>query len=202
MLRVVRLRVVFVALPVDDVVPPHVAPFGPLDVLASSADDQHCAYIRALRQRLVDGRLECACRATPIAPVRCNDDAGIGVLDPALQRVSGEPTEDHRMRSSQSGTGEHRDRRLGDHRHVDRDPVALANAQFRQGVCGPAHLTFEIGVGDRAGVAGLPFPVQGHLVPVPSLDMPVDAVVADVERTTDEPSREGAFRPVQHLGPL
>ncbi len=39
--------------------------------------------------------------------------------------VRGEAAEDHRMDRAEPGAGQHRLERLGHHRHVDDDPVAL-----------------------------------------------------------------------------
>jgi hypothetical protein len=50
---------------------------------------------------------------------------------------------------AESRTGEHRDRDLGDHRHVDRDPVALPDAEAGEHVRGLLHVAVEIRVGDR-----------------------------------------------------
>jgi hypothetical protein len=49
------------------------------------------------------------------------------------------------------GAGQHRDDGLGDHRHVDRDPVAGLDAELGQRVGGLADLVLELGVGDRRG---------------------------------------------------
>ncbi len=45
----------------------------------------------------------------------------------------------------------------------------------------------QVGVGDGAAVARLALPVDRHLLAVPGLDVPVDAVVGDVELAADEP---------------
>jgi hypothetical protein len=94
-----------------------------------------------------------------------------------LQRLGGEAAEDHRVRGADPGAGEHRDDGLGDHRQVDRDRVALADAELGQGVGGLADLTLQVGIGDGAGVARLALEVDRDLVAVAGLDVPVDAVV-------------------------
>ena len=82
-----------------------------------------------------------------------------------------------------------------------RSPVCTPSSMQRVGRL--AHLVLELGVGDRAGVVlGLALPVVGHLVAVTVLDVPVDAVVGDVELAADEPLRERLVRPVEDLGPL
>ena len=98
--------------------------------------------------------------------------------------------------------GEHRHRDLGDHRQVDRDDVALAHAERRQRVGELLDVAVQVGVGDVELFALLTAPVVGHAVAVAGLDVPVDAVVGDVELAADEPLRERRVRPVQHLVPL
>ena len=76
------------------------------------------------------------------------------------------------------------------------------HAQLEQRVGRPADLLGELGVGERAGVAGLALPVVGDLVAVAGLDVPVQAVVGDVELAADEPLGEGRVGPVEDLVPL
>ena len=92
----------------------------------------------------------------------------LGVVDAAGERVGGEAAEDHRVRGADAGAGQHRDHGLGDHRHVDRDPVAGLDAELGQRVGGLADLVLELGVGDGAGVAGLALPVEATLSPWPA----------------------------------
>ncbi len=206
-LAVVRLGRVVGGRLVDDVVPPHVAGVVPVHVLAGTPDHQHLvdvlALLLGLADRLVDRRLERRRVAAPVAAVRGDDHLRLAVGDPVGQRVSGEAAEHHRVRRTDAGAGQHRDRDLGDHRHVDRDPVALLDAQLGQRVRGLADLVLELGVGDVAGVVlGLADPVQGDLVAVAVLDVPVDAVVRRVDRAADEPLRERRVVPVEDPVPL
>jgi hypothetical protein len=50
------------------------------------------------------------------------------VVDPDGQFVRGEAAEDDGMDRAKPGAGQHRLQRLGDHRHVDDDAVALGDA--------------------------------------------------------------------------
>ena len=68
------------------------------------------------------------------------------------------------MRRADPGAGQHRDRQLRDHRHVDRDAVAGPDPELLERVGGLADLALEVGVGQRPGVAGLADPVVGDLV--------------------------------------
>ena len=93
------------------------------------------------------------------------------------------------MRRADAGAGQHRDRQLRDHRHVDGDPVALLHAEPAQRVREAAHLLEQLLVGDRAGVARLALPVVGDAVAEAGGDMAIEAVDADVELAADEPLR-------------
>ncbi len=83
---------------------------------------------RRVEQRLVGDE------APRLDPARGRDDQLRGrVLDAAGQLVRGEPAEDHRVDRPDAGAGEHGDRRLRDHRHVDDDAVAAPDALRPQG---------------------------------------------------------------------
>ena len=74
-----------------------------------------------------------------------------GVADPGAQRLGGEPGEDHPVGQAEAGAGQHREHRLGDHRQVDRHPVAGLEPQRDQRVRGLADLGLQLGVGDGRG---------------------------------------------------
>ncbi len=117
-----------------------------------------------------------------------------------MQGLGGEAAEDDGVRGAETGAGEHRDRGLGDHRQVDRDGVALADAEVGEGVRRALHLGVQVGVRDVAGVAlGLTDEVDRDLVAAPGLDVAVDGVDARVELAVGEPLREGRVAPVERL---
>ena len=179
----------------DGVVPPEVAALGPVDVVLAALDDEHvldgrCSPSRG-RQRRVDGGLEREDLALAPAAVGGDDELGLGVVDAGAQAVGAEAAEDDRVDGAEPGDGEHGDDGLGDHRQVDRDAVALADAEGGEHVGGALDLGGQLGVGDAAGVAGLALPVDGDAVAVAGLDVAVEAVVGDVELAVGEPLREG-----------
>ena len=114
----------------------------------------------------------------PVAAVGGDDDLGLGVVDPVDDRVGREAAEDARVGGADAGAGQHGDRQLGDHRHVDGDPVAPLDAEALEHVGEPADLVEQLGVGDGAGVARLALPVVRDLVAPAGLDVAVEAVVA------------------------
>ena len=208
MLAVVRLRLVGLALAVDDVVPPLVAALVPLDLALRALHDEDRldgGLVVAVRDRGVDRGLERGRLAATELTVGGDDDLGVGVGDAGVQRLGGEAAEDDRVRGAEPGAGEHREDGLGDHRQVDRDAVAGADAERGEGVGGLGDLLLEVRVRDGAGVAPFALEVDGDPVAVAGLDVPVDAVVGDVELAADEPLREGGVAPVERrvevLGP-
>ncbi len=100
------------------------------------------------------------------------------------------------MDGADAGAGQHGDDRLGDHRHVDGDPVAPRDAQFGEGVGGLGDHVLQLGVGDRAGVARLALPVVGDALAQAVGHVAVHAVDGGVEPAVDEPLGEGRL-PVQ-----
>ena len=128
--------------------------------------------------------------AAPVAAVGGDQDLRPAVVDPARQGLRREAAEDDRVGRPDPGAGQHRDRQLRDHRHVDRDPVAGLDAQLLERVGRLADLAQEVAEGQRPGVARLADPVVGDLVAETALDVAVDAVVGDVELAAGEPLRE------------
>ena len=106
------------------------------------------------------------------------------------------------MRCAEARAGEHRRDRLRDHRHVDRDPVARADAELGQGVGGLTDQLLQLGVGDVARLAlTIADPVVRDLVAEARLDVTVEAVHRRVELAAHEPLRVGQL-PLQGGVPL
>ena len=114
------------------------------------------------------------------------------------------------MRGPDSGTCEHRDGRLGNHRQVDGDAVALLHSQILERVREARHLGVQLGVGEGTGVTRLPLPDQRGLGAAWPVEVAIEAVVGGVQPSTHKPPRMGRlplengvppFKPVQLLGP-
>src|SRR2546421_4845413 len=111
-----------------------------------------------------------------------------------------EAAEDHGVRGADPGAREHRDGDLGDHRHVYGDAVALADPVALERRRETLDLAVKVPVGQRARVAGLPFPDQRGLGATRPLHVAIETVVGDVELAADEPL--GVRRlPVERLLP-
>ena len=60
---------------------------------------------------------------------RGQDESRLGVVDPGRELFGGEAAEYDRVDRADARAGQHGHRGLGDHRHVDDDPVAFLYAQ-------------------------------------------------------------------------
>src|SRR5689334_22200044 len=84
---------------------------------------------RAALQRLIRGLLKWDYLAAPPIAVRRDDQPGGAVLCPLGQTLGREAAEHHGVDRSDARAGEHRDRGLRHHRHVERYTVAAPDAQ-------------------------------------------------------------------------
>ncbi len=69
---------------------------------------------------------------------------GLGIVDPGGELVGGEAAEHHRVDGPDTGAGEHRHQRLGHHRHVDDDPVAVPDPVLDQCTGEPRHEVLQL----------------------------------------------------------
>ncbi len=153
----------------------------------------------ALLERLIDVLLER--RPLPAAPSAVGGDTDLrfGIVDPIGQRLRREAAEHHRMDRADPRAREHRDRRLGHHRHVDRDAVALLDAQALERVGAAPHFVGEHLVGQDARMSpGSPSQNQRGLVAARACQMAVETVVGGVDLAADEPLRKRQL-PFEHF---
>ena len=173
-----------------EVVQPAVAPVLHRNVVARPPYDEAGAEPGRRRHRLVRRALERHGRAAAPGLVLRDQHLAAHVVRAAGERIGREPAEDDRVRRPEARAGEHRDRQLGHHSHVDRDLRPLDDAELLQDVRHPDDASLQVGIRQRlALVLGLALPQVGDTVAEPCLDVAVDAVVRDVERAAEEPLR-------------
>jgi len=160
---------------------PLVAAFHPVDVIAGALYHQAGVYIGAGLQRLVGVDLERYRASTAHALVGSDHGLAVGIEDTILQRFGREAAEHNGVNRADAGTGEHGVGRLGNHRHVDADPVAFLYAARLQHVSQLTDLFLQLAIGDVLAVGGIiPLPDQRGLVGA-LRQVTVDTVVADIE---------------------
>ena len=140
-----------------------------------------------LLHRLVGDRLQFKEAPLPVATVGGDQHLRLSVVDAIGKRRGWETGEDHAVCRAKARAGEHRNRHLGDHRHVDRHAIALANAERLQRVRRLLHLAVQVVVGECAAIPRLADPVNGDLLAEPRCHVAVNAVLRNVQRAVGEP---------------
>ncbi len=155
--------------------------------------------VRAASQCRVEQRLVLDHPRGLEAAGRRHHDDRLRVVDAGRELGRGEAAEHHRVHGPDAGAGQHRDDRLGHHRHVDDDAVALVDAERAQHPGAPADEVEQMRVGVGAHRAGDARVVdQRGLVGTAGDHMAVEGVVASVHRAAGKPAVEGRGRPVEH----
>src|SRR5207249_2352452 len=130
-----------------------------------------------------------------------DEELALHVVHAPGEGLGAEATEHDREWRADARAREHRSRQLGDHAHVDSDVGALLDAELLQRVREADDVLLQLAESDLAAVVlRLAFPEVGDLVFQPAVDVPVDAVVADVERAADVPLGVGRL-PLVELVP-
>ena len=96
------------------------------------------------RQREIDVRLERDALAAAQAFIGGDDDARAAVRDAPGQRIGGEAAEHDGMNRADARAREHRDRRFGNHRQIDRDAIALLHAERLQRIRALAYALVQL----------------------------------------------------------
>ena len=149
-------------------------------------------------QGLIHGRLQGHRLVFTEATIGGDHRLGLAIDQTITQRISREAAEHHRVGSTDAGTGQHGDRRLRHHRHVERHEVALADAQRFERVGRLAHLGMQLAIGEGAGIAGFAFPNEGRFVGTGASEMAIKAVGAEVGGAAFKPAGKGRIAPIEH----
>ncbi|CAI8157030.1 MAG: Uncharacterised protein [Synechococcus sp. CC9902] len=102
------------------------------------------------------------------------------------------------MGRTDPGAGQHRDGRFGNHRHVERNKVALTDSHGLEGIGCLADLPVQLPIGEGPHIAGFTFPDQCCLLCPGAIEMTVKAVVGEVCGPPFEPTGEWSIRPVEN----
>jgi len=167
--------------------PPRVAARLHVDVAGATLHHDARVHARTLEQRFVRGGFERHLAAAADPFIRGDEQLCAAVLYALSQSARREAAEHDRVDRADTGAREHRHGQFGDHREVDRHPVAALDALLLEHVGEPAHDVMQLLVGERGGTAVIPLPDKRRLVSPPGIEMPVEAVGRDVECAVREP---------------
>src|SRR5439155_27235831 len=124
--------------------PPVIAARLKVDGRSGSLVHDDVLYRRAHLQRLFDGRKQLHLGSPPVCAILRDYRDSLGIMNAIDERVGGKPTEYHCVWRSNARAGEHGDRWLRRHAHVDGDPVALPHAKRLQDIGELLHLTMKL----------------------------------------------------------
>ena len=110
------------------VVPPQVAALHHRHRAARTAVNHNVLHRGARVHGFVHGALQLDLPAAAVARVLCENGHAPRVVDAVGDGVGGESAKDDRVHRANAGAGQHGDRQFGDHRQIDRHPVARADA--------------------------------------------------------------------------
>ena len=166
---------------------------------AAAAIDKNAGDRWGTAQCLIGDGLQFEECPLPVSPVGGDEYLRLGIVDAICECIGREAAKDHAMRCTKARAGEHGDRNLGHHRHIDRHSIALLYAERLQGVRRLLHLAVEIVVGDRAAIAWLTHPVERDALTAASGNVAVDTVLGDVQRAVGKPGGKWEL-PFEGLG--
>ena len=182
-------------------VPPHIAAFLDVDFRSRAAEHDHALHGRlAALERVVHVLLQRNDRAATVASIGGDDERRAGVERAILDALRAEPAKHHRVNRADARAGQHRNRGLGHHRHVDDDAMSLLHAVALQHICKAAHLAMELLVSEHALLARLALPHDCRLRAARPVEVTVQAVLRDIELPADEPLCVRHL-PIEHLLP-
>ena len=158
-------------------------------MLTPNHDDLlHCP---AGRDGLIHHLFEIA-RLPPVVPDISRDDhSRLRILNTGCQRGRAEPGIHHAVDNSEAGTGEHGHDLLGNLRQVDRDEIALSQAEALQPVRAAIHLPEQFCIRKHPLLTLLPNPDHRDFISTPRFDVPVQTVRGDIARRPHKPFGPG-----------
>jgi len=168
-------------------VPPVVAARFHLDRFVDPIEDETFFDGGRFGKRVIDRLFKRQRLATTPARVGGDLEFCVGVVVAVGDCLSRKTGEDDRVDRANPSTGEHGDRQLRHHGHVDRNDIAPADAELLHAVGRLADFAVQLGISQRAAIARLAFPEDGQFVAEAGGDVSVEAVGADIGLTTDKP---------------
>ncbi|MBM7471309.1 hypothetical protein JOE66_000943 [Subtercola frigoramans] len=154
-------------------------------------DDHRLHRVGTQRQGFDDGRQVLDDTARFDATGCCDDHFRTGIVQSCGEFLRGESAEHDRVHGAQPRAGEHRHDRLGDHRQVDHDPVALHHAEVGEHAGAPGDLVEQLAVAVALRLVhhGGVVDQRGGVTPARE-HMAVEGVVAGVEPGIRKPAVE------------
>ena len=185
-----------------------VARLGPVEIAASNhcglllwalQDEAGVGLVRRESDCLVEQRLVLDDAAGLEPAARRQDHLRLGVVDASCELVGREAAEHHGVHRADARAGEHGDRRLWHHRHIEQDSVALLDAEATQDHGQDLGFNLKRAIGERALLPGQRRIVDDRRLLAATLPhVAVDGVPAGVADAADEPAPVDAGIRIEH----
>jgi hypothetical protein len=153
-----------------------------------------CQLAGFIEQMLVGHRL-----AAAHAGIAGDDQLGLGIVDASGQRTGRKTAKNHGVDGANAGTSENGKRGLRNHRHVNQNAIALANAQGLHDRGRAHHFGLQFGKGIGLLLVGLGRDINQCAIVRPLRGMAVNGVMAEVGLAADKPLRERRARKITNL---
>ena len=159
-----------------------------------------------LRARLGDRRIEQRLVGNDAADLDAagggQHDARLRVVDARRELVCGKPAEDDRMDRADARASQHRERRLGHHRHVDQHAVAFGDAEAAKHAGQTRDLALQFAIGEMPDLTGdRAVPDQRDPLAPTCRDVAVDGIPAGIEPAAGKPAVKGWPAAIEHPVP-
>ena len=150
-------------------------------------------------ERLVDERLVQHGLPHAAAAIGGEHEHRFRVVDARGEARRREAAEHHGVDRAEARAGEHGERGLGDHRHVDDHALAALHAERLHHRRHAVHFGVQLAVGEAARLIDLGGDPHERRLLGPRREVTVDGVVAEIELAADEPARKRRPRVIEHL---
>ncbi len=140
---------------------------------------------RVIQQTLVGNHF-----ATARTGVSRDNQCWLRIIDTGRQTVRGKAAKHYRMYCADASTSQHRKYRFGNHRHIDQDPITLADT-VRLHDRGHA-IDFRMQLAERVSFFGPGFGRDGNQCGLccACRQVAIDRVMTQIGLTVDKPARE------------
>ena len=170
-----------------DLVPPLVAPGGHDHFVRTALQHNHVLHAGCVGQRAIDACLEFDDAAPAPAPVRGDDELGLAVVHPILDRFRTESAKDHGVDHAEPRAREHGHRGFRDHRQVDGRPVAFLQTEGREHVGELADFAMKLPVRQGADIARLTLENNRRLVLPVRAQVAIETILRQIQVPSGEP---------------
>ena len=131
---------------------PDVTAFDHRHIATGAANNENVGVVIDLFEGSIDVGLQRYPAAATKALIGGDDQFCLGAIDAIRQSVGREATKDDGVDRADTSTGQHGIGRLGDHRQIENDAVALLDAEILESIGELADALMQLGIGNMLAI--------------------------------------------------